>query len=131
MTTQTPKPTEAELAILDVLWKRDSATTREVHDVLYRADGGGYTTALKMLQIMHAKGLVQRDESERAHVYRAAVSKTQTQRRLLADLARRLFDGSSSKLAIEALGNARLSRKELDKLRELLERHDDPKGTAS
>lgn len=125
------KPTEAELAILDVLWKRRAATARDVYEALYRADGGGYTTALKMLQIMYAKGLVARDESNRAHVYRAAVGKMQTQQRLLADLARRLFNGSSSKLAIEALGNARLTRKELDKLREVIERHDDSRRSSS
>lgn len=120
-----PKPTEAELAILGVLWNFGEATTRDVHEALYRADGGGYTTALKMLQIMHSKGLVVRDESNRAHVYRAAIGKSQVQKRLLADLSRRLFDGSPSKLALEALGNARLSRGDLDKLRELLAKHDD------
>jgi BlaI family penicillinase repressor len=120
-----PRPTEAELGILQVLWSRDGGTVRDVHEALYRADGGGYTTALKLLQIMHAKGLVVRDESNRAHVYRAAVGKSQVQRRLLGDLAKRLFDGSPSKLALEVLGNARLSRRDADRLRELLQKHDD------
>ena len=115
-----PRPTEAELEILQVLWERGSCTVRDVHEVLHRRDGTGYTTALKLLQIMYEKGLVERDESNRAHVYRAVVDKARTQRRLLTDLAHRLFDGSSSKLALEALGNARLTRPDLDRLRALL-----------
>ncbi len=119
------RPTEAELEILQVLWERGACTVRDVHEVLHRRDGTGYTTALKLLQIMHAKGLVIRDDSQRAHVYRAALAKEKVQRSLLSDLAERLFDNSTSRLALEALGNARLSRRDLDRLRELLQKHDD------
>ncbi len=119
------RPTEAELEILQVLWERGACTVRDVHEVLHRRDGTGYTTALKLLQIMHAKGLVVRDDSQRAHVYRAALAKEKVQRSLLSDLAERLFDNSTSRLALEALGNARLSRRDLERLRELLQKHDD------
>ncbi len=84
----TPRPTEAELDILQVLWDRGASTVREVHQELY-GDGAGYTTALKLLQIMHAKGLVERDVSQRAHVYRALVSKQRTQKRFLAEMVQR------------------------------------------
>lgn len=120
-----PKPTEAELAILNVLWDNRVATVRDVHDALYRDDGGGYTTALKLLQIMHAKGLVERDDSQRAHVYRPAVSKERTQKRFLADLVNRVFDGSSSQLVLQALGGrTRATREELDEIRALLDKLD-------
>src|SRR5690606_39320230 len=112
---RTPKPTEAELAILNVLWENRAATVRDVHDALYRDEGGGYTTALKLLQIMHAKGLVERDDSERAHVFRAAVNKQRTQSRFLADIVQRVFDGSSSQLVLQALGGRpHASREELE-----------------
>jgi predicted transcriptional regulator len=123
-TTPPPKPTESELEILQVLWARNECTVREVHEALYREDGGGYTTALKLLQIMHAKGLVERDESQRAHVYRAKVSKERTQKRFLHDLVQRVFDGSSSQLVLHALGGKRASRKELREIRELLNKLD-------
>lgn len=119
-----PKPTESELEILHVLWARNTCTVREVHEALYRDDGGGYTTALKLLQIMHAKGLVERDESQRAHVYRAKVSKERTQKRFLHDLVQRVFDGSSSQLVLHALGGKRASREELREIRELLNKLD-------
>ncbi len=119
---ETPKPTEAELAILGVLWERGASTVRDVHEWLYRDDGGGYTTALKLLQVMHAKGLVERDDSQRAHVYRAAVSKERTQKRFLADMVQRVFDGSASQLVLHALGSQRATREELDEIRGLLDR---------
>lgn len=126
-----PKPTEAELAILHVLWENRSATVRDVHDVLYRDDGGGYTTALKLLQIMHAKGLVERDDSQRAHVYRAVASKERTQKRFLTDLVTRMFDGSPSQLVLQALGGpTRATRAELDEIRALLDRLDKLNGGA-
>lgn len=122
---RSPKPTEAELAILNVLWDNGAATVRDVHDALYREEGGGYTTALKLLQIMHAKGLVERDDSQRAHVYRPAVSKERTQMRFLADLVNRVFDGSASQLVLQALGGrTRATREELDEIRALLDRLD-------
>ena len=116
-----PKPTEAELGLLNVLWERDQATVREVHEILYGDEGAGYTTALKLLQVMHAKGLVVRDDSQRAHVYRPVNSKQNTQSRFLSDMVKRVFDGSASNLVLQALGdNPRTSRKELAEIRSLL-----------
>lgn len=122
-----PKPTEAELEILRVLWAREACTVREVHELTHRGQGG-YTTALKLLQVMHAKGLVVRDDSARAHVYRAAVSKDRTQKWFLRDLVRRLFDGSSSQLVLQALGTDEASREELKAIRDMLDELD--KGEA-
>ena len=118
------RPTEAELEILHVLWAHDACTVREVHEALHRDSGAGYTTALKLLQIMHGKGLVTRDDSQRAHVFRAAVSKEKTQKRFLADLVQRVFEGSSSKLVLHALGSQHASREELREIRALLNRLD-------
>lgn len=118
------KPTEAELEIMCVLWSRGPCTVREVHDVLYRDEGGGYTNALKLLQIMFAKGLVERDQTQRAHVYRAAVSKERTQKRFMRDLVQKMFEGSSSKLVLQALGSQPTSREELDEIRNLLNQLD-------
>lgn len=122
--TGLPRPTEAELEILHVLWSRGECTVRDVHNVLHLDDGAGYTTALKMLQVMHAKGLVQRDDSQRAHIYRAAVSKERTQKRFLVDLVQRVFDGSSSQLVLHALGSQRTSPDELREIRRLLNKLD-------
>ena len=122
---ESPRPTEAELDILRVLWERGDSTVREVHDSLYGDDGAGYTTALKLMQIMHVKRLVERDDSQRAHVYRAAVSKQRTQKRFMADMVQRLFNGSPSQLVLHALGDhPRASRDELRQIRELLNRID-------
>jgi predicted transcriptional regulator len=98
---------------------------RDVHEVLHHRAGTGYTTALKMLQIMHDKGLVVRDESQRAHVYRAAVSKERTQKRFMSDMLRRVFDGSPSRLVLQALGDHKASHAELQEIRVLLDRLDD------
>ncbi|MDQ2971424.1 MAG: BlaI/MecI/CopY family transcriptional regulator [Rhodanobacteraceae bacterium] len=119
-----PRPTEAELEILHTLWTRGACTVREVHEALHRDTGAGYTTALKLLQIMHGKGLVERDDSQRAHVFRAAVSKERTQKRFLADLVQRVFEGSPSQLVLHALGSQRTSREELREIRALLNRLD-------
>lgn len=118
-----PRPTEAELDILRVLWERGASTVREVHEALYGDDGAGYTTALKLMQIMHAKGLVVRDDTQRAHVYRAAVSKQRTQKRFMTEMVQRLFNGSPSQLVLQALGDhPRASRAELEQIRDLLDR---------
>ncbi|HEY0180935.1 MAG TPA: BlaI/MecI/CopY family transcriptional regulator [Dokdonella sp.] len=118
-----PKPTESELAILNVLWELGSGTVRDVYEALYQDDGGGYTTALKLLQIMHAKGLVERDDSQRAHVYRPTLNKERTQKRFLADLVQRVFDGSASQLVLQALGGRpRATRAELEEIRALLDK---------
>ena len=124
-----PKPTEAELGILNVLWERGPSTVRDVHDALYRDEGAGYTTALKLLQIMHGKGLVLRDDSERAHVFRAAVSKERTQKRFLFDMVQRVFDGSPSQLVLQALGGkARATPAEVGEIRALLDKLDGGKS---
>ena len=123
------EPTEAELGILNVLWERGPSTVRDVHEALYRDEGAGYTTALKLLQIMYAKGLVERDDSERAHVFRPAVSKERTQTRFLADMVRRVFDGSSSQLVLHALGSRPTATSaELDEIRALLDRLEGQRG---
>lgn len=112
-------PTDAELAVLRVLWSRGPSTVREVQAHL---DGDtGYTTALKHLQIMLDKGLVDRDESQRAHVYRAVAAKDDTQRQLVRDLLDRAFDGSARQLVMRALSADDVSREELDAIRTLLD----------
>lgn len=122
------KPTEAELEILQVLWERGAGTVRDVHEVLHKRGGTGYTTALKQLQIMHDKGLVERDKSQRAHVYRAVVSKERTQKKFLSDILQRVFDGSPSRLVLQALGDHKASREEVQEIRALLNRLDKEAG---
>ena len=116
-----PRPTDAELAILNVLWERGPSTVRQIHEVLERDRPTGYTTVLKLLQIMTDKGLVLRDESERTHVYRGRLSEQQTQRQLVRDLLERAFDGSAAKLVMQALATRRASREELAEIRRLLD----------
>jgi len=116
-----PKPTDGELAILNVLWDLGPSTVRQVHDVLMRNRDLGYTTVLKMLQVMTEKGLVQRDESERTHVYATAQSQAQTQRTLVEDLLGRAFGGSALKLVVQALSGTKASPAELEAIRRLIE----------
>ncbi len=116
-----PQPTKTELNILRILWLSGQSTVREVHEALNEEESSGYTTALKMLQVMHHKGLVNRDDSQRAHVYSATVSKRETQSSFLSDLVNRLFDGSTSQLVLQALGNSpRADQSQLDKIESLL-----------
>jgi predicted transcriptional regulator len=117
----TPKPTDAELSILRVLWKRGPSTVRQVHDVLSQDRPTAYTTALKLLQIMIDKGLVARDERDRTHVYHPRLSEEQTQRQLIGDLLDRAFGGSSSKLVMQALATRKASAEELGEIRRLLD----------
>ena len=117
-----PRPTDAELAILCVLWERGPSTVRDVHAALSTSQASGYTTVLKLLQIMTDKGLVVRDEAQRAHVYAARLSERRTQHQLLGDLADRAFGGSSVKLALEALAGRRATPDELRDIRALLDR---------
>ncbi|RKH62139.1 BlaI/MecI/CopY family transcriptional regulator [Corallococcus aberystwythensis] len=114
-----PRPTDAELAILRVLWDRGARTVREVHEALQ--DGGGYTTVLKTMQIMTEKGLVTRDESQRAHVYSARLPRESTQQQLVTDLVDRVFGGSPARLALQALSTKKTSPEELAELRQLLD----------
>jgi BlaI family transcriptional regulator, penicillinase repressor len=116
-----PRPTDAELAILRVLWQRGPSTVRQVRDVMETSQPIGYTTVLKFFQIMIEKGLVVRDESERSHVYRASRSEAQTQRQLIGDLVHRAFGGSASKLVMQALATRKASANELAEIRELIE----------
>jgi len=117
-----PRPTEAELELLQILWQKEPATVRDIYDALNEEKTSGYTTVLKLLQIMTTKGLVVRDEAARAHVYRAAFSQDSMQSRLLADLSNRLFAGSAAQLALHALSMAPASDDELVEIRALLER---------
>jgi predicted transcriptional regulator len=116
-----PRPTDAELAILTVLWQRGPSTVREVHDALSATHDTGYTTVLKLLQIMTDKGLVVRDESQRAHVYSTRYSEQRTQRQLLGDLIDRAFRGSPAQLVMQALSATRASAEELTAIRQLLD----------
>ena len=115
-----PRPTDAELAILRVLWERGPSTVREVQETLHEERGTGYTTALKLLQIMTEKGLVQRNDTQRTHVYEAAASRDQTQRQLVSDLLERAFGGSAEQLVLQALSAKKSSSEELAQIRELL-----------
>ena len=117
-----PRPTDAELAILRVLWERGPSTVREVHDEISRSNDTGYTTVLKLLQIMTDKGLVVRDESQRAHVYATRESEQRTQRQLVGDLIDRAFGGSPAKLVMQALSATRASAEELTQIRAMLEK---------
>jgi predicted transcriptional regulator len=117
-----PKPTEAELELLRILWANEPATVRDIHDALNLERPAGYTTTLKMLQIMTAKGLVVRDEANRAHVYRAAISEDAMQSKILKDLSMRLFSGSATQLAMHALAMEPASASELEEIRALIER---------
>jgi BlaI family penicillinase repressor len=118
--TKTIKPTESELEILQALWIRGLATVREVHEDLAQTKDVGYTTTLKLMQIMHEKGLVKRDDSMRTHVYQAAVNKEKTQKHLLSKMIDSLFGGSSTQLVIQALGESKASPEELEKIQALL-----------
>ena len=117
-----PRPTDAELAILRVLWERGPCTVRQVHEALAtRERPTAYTTALKLLQIMTEKGLVRRDDTDRSHVYAPRLSEEQTQRQLVRDLLDRAFGGSSSKLVMQALNAKRATAEELGEIRKLIE----------
>ena len=116
-----PKPTEGELAILSVLWRRGPRTVREVHSEFNQTRETGYTTVLKMLQIMAEKGLVTRDETQRTHVYHAALPQGEAQRRLVGDLLDRVFDGSAHRLVLQALSTKKASPEELAEIRQVLD----------
>jgi len=114
-----PKPTEAELGLLRVLWERGSSTVREVHEEL---DGDtGYTTTLKLFQLMADKGLVTRDESQRSHIYTAVGKAETTQRQLVSDLLKRAFGGSPAKLVVQALSETRATPEDLAEIRQVLD----------
>ena len=120
MSTKTIKPTESELEILQVLWEKDKASVREVHEELLTLKDVGYTTTLKLMQIMHEKGLVKRDDSYKTHIYQASVSKEKTQKHLLGKMINNLFGGSPAELVLQALGNHKASLAELEEIQQLL-----------
>src|ERR1051325_11875479 len=121
--TKYVKPTESELEILQILWTKGLATVREVHEELAKTKKAGYKTTLKLMQIMHEKGLVKRDDSMRTHIYQAAVNKEKTQKHLLSKMIDTLFGGSSTQLVLQALGNGEttVSHEELEQIQKLID----------
>ena len=124
---ETPRPTDAELEILTVLWSRGPATVRDVHETIVKRRPAQYTTVLKIMQIMAEKGLVRRNETQRAHVYEATKPREWTQRQLAGDLLTRAFNGSARSLMMGALSARKVSKQDLAELRQLLDEHE--KGT--
>jgi predicted transcriptional regulator len=123
-TRELPRPTDAELEILTVLWARGPSTVREVHDAIAQRKPALYTTVLKMLQIMAEKCLVRRDERQRAHVYSASRPREWTQRQLAGDLLQRAFGGSASSLVLGALSAQKATPEELAEIRRMIEKHE-------
>jgi len=123
-TPDPPRPTDAELEILTVLWAKGPSTVREVHDAIAQCKPALYTTVLKMLQIMAEKSLVLRDERQRAHVYCASQAREWTQRQLAGDLLRRAFGGSASSLVLGALSAQKATPEELAEIRRMIEKHE-------
>ena len=121
MARQTPRPTDAELEILRVIWERGPSTVRPVHESLASDRDTGYTTTLKLMQIMADKGLVTRDESSRTHVYTARTSQESTQKQLVSDLVQRAFGGSAAELVLRALASHKTSDQELSEIRKLID----------
>jgi predicted transcriptional regulator len=115
------KPTESELEILGVLWEKTVASVREVHEELAKTKDVGYTTTLKLMQIMHEKGLVKRDDSIKTHIYQAIVSREKTQKQLLGKMINTLFGGSPTELVMQALGNHKASAGELEEIQKLID----------
>ena len=116
-----PKPTDAELELLRVLWQNGPATVREIHEILSASKSTGYTTTLKILQKMTDKGLVRRDESQRSHVYTAAVAAEKTQRQLVRHLLQGAFAGNPARLVMQALSEEHATPEELEEIRRLLD----------
>ena len=114
------KPTESELEILQVLWQKGTASVREVHEELAKTKDVGYTTTLKLMQIMFEKGLVKRDATFKTHIYEPQVSKDKTQKHLLNKMIDTLFGGSPTQLVLQALGNHKASEEELETIQQLL-----------
>ena len=115
------KPTESEMEILQVLWELGSATVREVHDILSETKDSGYTTTLKLMQIMNEKALLNRNDDAKSHVYTAAVKKESIQKQVVSKMINGLFKGSSAKLVMHALGNHRASREEIVEIKKYLD----------
>lgn len=118
------KPTEGELEILQVLWKKGKATVRDVHEELLKGKEAGYTTTLKIMQIMHEKGLIDRDSTAKTHIYNAIITQEQAQQTALDKIISTVFEGSTSDLVIQALGNHRASKDEIDAIKNYLKQFD-------
>lgn len=119
MSKTTIKPTESEMEILQVLWQRGNCTVREVHETLNKKDAG-YTTTLKLMQIMHEKGLADRDTSAKTHIYRALVNQEKTQQEMVNKMIANVFNGSAARLVMQALGNQTASQEEIELIKEYL-----------
>ena len=117
-----PQPTDTELTILGILWDNGPSTVRQVNDAMNQTKATGYTTTLKLMQIMTEKGLLLRDESQFKHIYRPAISEEKTQTKLIGDLLQRVFSGSAEKLVMRALSAKKVSAKELTKIKRILEK---------
>lgn len=120
-----PKPTESELQILQVLWRLGPSTVREVNDILSEKRETGYTTTLKLMQIMHEKGLVSRERQGKSHVYSALITEGQTQQQLVDQMVNTAFGGSAMKLVMRALDSSRATPEEIQKIRDLLDQIDE------
>jgi predicted transcriptional regulator len=116
------KPTESELEILSILWEKEFATVRDVHEIIQQSKEVGYTTTLKLMQIMHEKGLVSRNVDSKTHIYKADIEKEKAQEHYLGKMIKTLFSGSSSELVLQALGNHKPSQKDLLEIKELIEK---------
>lgn len=121
MKTNHPEPTESELEILQILWQKGSATVREVHEVLETKKDVGYTTTLKLMQIMVEKGIVDRDTSKRIHIYKPLIPQSSVENNLINNLRQKIFRGSASRLVIGALSSEPVSEEELEEIKEFLE----------
>jgi BlaI family penicillinase repressor len=115
------KPTESELEILQILWEKGTCTVRDVHEVLEKTKDAGYTTTLKLMQIMHEKGLVERDTSAKTHIYKALINQQKTQQHLVNKMINSVFNGSAARLVMQALGNHSASKEEIDSIKEYLD----------
>ncbi|RZK26770.1 MAG: BlaI/MecI/CopY family transcriptional regulator [Flavobacterium sp.] len=115
------KPTESELEILQILWEKGTCTVRDVHEVLEKTKDAGYTTTLKLMQIMHEKGLVERDTSAKTHIYKALINQQKTQQHLVNKMINNVFNGSAARLVMQALGNHSASKEEIDSIKDYLD----------
>lgn len=120
-TVPNTKPTESELEILQILWKKGHATVRDVHEILGENKDAGYTTTLKLMQIMHEKGLVERDTTSKTHIYKALINQEKTQQQLVNKMIDNVFNGSAARLVIQALGNNSASEEELKEIQKYLD----------
>ena len=115
------KPTESELEILQILWEKGNCTVRDVHEILEQNKEAGYTTTLKLMQIMHEKGLVSRDTSAKTHIYKALLNQKKTEQQLVNKMIDNVFNGSAARLVMQALGNHTASKDELDSIKKYLD----------